>query len=149
MNRLPLRKGRQFCFGPFCLGRPPPHCAGRPRARIFSQNPRGSVALHLIKLCVGADSVADLAAWQKQRLAERKRAGGPAEIRHVTRQTPKRAEDLLDGGSLYWVVKGQIAVRQRILALKPVTEDGVPHCAIVLDKDLVPTVRRGHRAFQG
>jgi hypothetical protein len=107
------------------------------------------VALHLIKLCVGADSVADLAAWQKKRLAERKRAGGPAEIRHVTRQTPKRGADLLDGGSLYWVVKGQIAVRQRILALKPVTEDGVPHCAIVLDKDLVPTVRRAHRAFQG
>ena len=107
------------------------------------------MTLHLIKLCVGADSIADLAAWQKKRAAERKKSGGPKDIMHITRQTPKRADDLLAGGSLYWVIKGQIAVRQRLLELRAVTRNGVPHCALVLDKTLVPTERRFHRAFQG
>jgi hypothetical protein len=107
------------------------------------------VTLHLIKLCVGADSIEDLAAWQRSRAAERKKSGGAGDIRHVTRQTPKRAEELLAGGSIYWVIKGQIAVRQRLLAMKPVTRDGIPHCALVLDEKLVPTHRLSHRAFQG
>jgi hypothetical protein len=107
------------------------------------------VTLHLIKLCVGTDSIAELAAWQKKRAAQRKAKGGPKDIMHVTRQTPKRADELLMGGSLYWVIKGQIAVRQRVLALRAVTRQGVPHCALVLDKKLVPTERRFHRAFQG
>ena len=68
---------------------------------------------------------------------------------HITRMTPKRAEDLLAGGSLYWVIKGQISARQRLVALKPVTREGAPHCAIVLDRKIVPTVPRRHRAFQG
>ena len=68
---------------------------------------------------------------------------------HVTRQTPKRAEELLDGGSLYWVIKGQIAVRQKLLALKPVMRGGVPHCGLVYDPKLVATARRAHRPFQG
>jgi hypothetical protein len=105
--------------------------------------------LHLLKLCVGADSLEDLMQWQAQRLAEAKRKGEPAEILHITRQTPKRDAPLLDGGSLYWVIKGQIAVRQRLLALRPVIRKGGPHCAIVLDPELVPTERRAHRAFQG
>jgi hypothetical protein len=107
------------------------------------------MALHLIKLCVGADSIEDLSDWQKKRLAERKRKGEGAEIRHVTRMTPKRADELLDGGSLYWVIKGQIAVRQRLVALRPAVKNGVPHCALVLDAALVPTMRRFHRPFQG
>jgi hypothetical protein len=107
------------------------------------------VTLHLIKLCVGADSIEDLADWQRKRAAERKKKGGSADIMHVTRMTPKRGEELLKGGSLYWVIKGQIAVRQKLVALKPVIREGVPHCALVLDKKLVPTVRRTHRAFQG
>ena len=107
------------------------------------------MTLHLIKLCVGADSIEDLADWQKKRAAERKKKGGPADIMHITRATPKRAEELLSGGSLYWVIKGQIAVRQRLLELRPVVREGVPHCALVLDKKLVPIVRRTHRAFQG
>jgi hypothetical protein len=107
------------------------------------------VTLHLIKLCVGADSIEDLADWQKKRAAERKKKGGNGDIMHITRMTPKRADELLDGGSLYWVIRGQIAVRQRLLALKTVTREGVPHCALVLDQKLVPTVRRNHRAFQG
>ena len=58
-------------------------------------------------------------------------------------------EELLKGGSIYWVIKGQIAVRQRLRELRAVTRDGVPHCALVLDEKLVPVERRGHRAFQG
>jgi len=107
------------------------------------------VTLHLIKLCVGADSIEDLAEWQKKRAAERKKKGGTGEVLHITRMTPKRADELLKGGSLYWVIKGQIAVRQKLLALKPVVREGVPHCALVLDIKLVPTARRTHRAFQG
>ena len=107
------------------------------------------MTLHLIKLCVGADSIADLADWQKQRAAERKKNGGTGEVMHLTRMTPKRAEELLDGGSLYWVIKGQIAARQRLKALKPVTREGVPHCALVLERKIVPTVPRRFRAFQG
>ena len=108
-----------------------------------------SVTLHLIKLCVGTDSIADLADWQKRRAAERRKKGGPGDIMHITRMTPKRAEELLNGGSMYWVIKGQIAVRQRLLELRAVARNGVPHCALVLDKTLVPTERRFHRAFQG
>ena len=107
------------------------------------------MTLHLIKLCVGADSIEDLADWQKKRAAERKKNGGPKDIMHITRMTPKRGDELLAGGSIYWVIKGQIAVRQKLVALKPVVREGVPHCALVLDKKLVPTVRRTHRAFQG
>jgi hypothetical protein len=107
------------------------------------------MTVHLIKLCVGADSIADLARWQKRRAAERRKKGGSRAIMHFTRMTPKRAEELLDGGSLYWVIKGQIAARQRLIALKPVTREGVPHCALVLDRKIVPTVPRKHRAFQG
>ena len=107
------------------------------------------MALNLIKLCVGADSIEDLADWQKKRAAMRKKKGQKPEIFHVTRMTPKRADELLSGGSLYWVIKGQIAVRQRLLELRPVVREGVPHCALVLDQKLVPTVRRTHRAFQG
>ena len=107
------------------------------------------MTLHLIKLCVGADSIEDLADWQSKRAAERRKKGGSGDVLHITRMTPKRADELLAGGSLYWVIKGQIAVRQRLLALRPVVREGVPHCALVLDTKLVPTVRRNHRAFQG
>jgi len=107
------------------------------------------VSLNLIKLCVGVDSVQELAAWQKGRLRELKKKKRLLVLMHVTRQTPKRAEELLDGGSLYWVVKGQIAVRQRLLALKPVVRQGVPCCGLVYDPELIATVRRHRDPFQG
>ena len=100
------------------------------------------MTLHLIKLSVGTESIADLADWQKKRAAERKKKGGSGDIKHITRMTPKRADDVLDGGSIYWVIKGQIAVRQRLLELRAVTRNGVPHCALVLDKTLVPPAQR-------
>ena len=105
--------------------------------------------LHLIKLCVGVESLEELARWQKQRLAEKKKKGQKPELVHITRQTPKRAGELLDGGSLYWVIKGQIAARQKLVELRPVTRNGVAHCGLVYDKKLMPVIRRPRAAFQG
>ena len=107
------------------------------------------MSVNLIKLCVGVETVDELARWQAGRLKELKKKKRPLVLMHVTRQTPKRAEELLDGGSLYWVIKGQIAVRQKLLALKPVMRGGVPHCGLVYDPKLVATARRAHRPFQG
>ncbi len=105
--------------------------------------------LHLIKLCVGCDSLQYLADWQKQRLKEKKARGQKPELVHVTRQTPKREAELLDGGSLYWVIKGQIAARQPLVELRPMTVKGVPHCGLVYKKDLIPVRPRPRSAFQG
>jgi len=107
------------------------------------------MALHIIKLCVGCDSLSDLQDWQKQRLKEKRAKGQKPELVHVTRMMPKRAEEVLDGGSLYWVIKGQIAARQKLLALREVKKNGIPHCGLVYDKTLVPVVARPRRAFQG
>ena len=105
--------------------------------------------LHLIKLAVGAESLADIAEWQAKRLKDAKARGGKPELLHVTRQKPKRADELLAGGSIYWVVKGFVTARQRLLDLRDVTRDGVPHCALVLDPLLTPVALRPRRAFQG
>src|SRR3954469_14126103 len=105
--------------------------------------------LHIIKLCVGCDSLAELADWQKKRLKERRAKGQKPELIPVTRMTPKRTEEVRVGGSLYWVIKGQIAARQRLLAFREVKKNGIPHCGFVYDKELVPVVARARRAFQG
>ena len=106
--------------------------------------------LHLIKLCVGCDSVADLEAWIKQRLKERKRRGQKPEHIHTTRMVPKRADELVAGGSLYWVIRGQITCRERILAIRPFTDkDGVGRCRLVLDGKVVLVEPRPRAAFQG
>ena len=102
--------------------------------------------LNLVKLCVGADGVEDLAAWQAERRAVE--PGGMP--RHVTRMWPKRDAELLEGGSIYWVFKGVILARQRILALEPVEgDDGVRRCGLVLDRALVPVAAVPRRPFQG
>lgn len=107
------------------------------------------MTLHLIKLCVGAESIESLSAWQTKRLKEMKAKGARRELVHITRMTPKRTDELLDGGSLYWVIKGYVAVRQRLVDIRPVTKNGRPHCGLVYDATLVPTVRRFCRPFQG
>ena len=108
------------------------------------------MALHLLKLCVGAESVEDLARWQTDRIKEqRKRRVRRPELMHVTRMTPRRKDEVLDGGSLYWVIKGQIAVRQQIHDLRAVTKNGTPHCGLVYDRELIPVQRLACRAFQG
>lgn len=107
--------------------------------------------LHLIKLSVGTESVEGLADWQARRRAYWKAAEGRAIARHITRMTPRRGAEILDGGgSIYWVVKGFVQARQRILALEPAPgAGGRPSCAILLDDALVRVVPRAHRPFQG
>ena len=106
--------------------------------------------LHLIKLSVGTDSVADLEDWIKLKLKERKRKGQKPERVHTTRMVPKRAEELLDGGSIYWVIKGLIMCRERILAITPFTDkDGIHRCKLVLDPKCIPVEPRPRAAFQG
>lgn len=107
------------------------------------------MSLHLIKLAVGADSFAELALWQQRRLQEKAAKKQKPELIHITRHRPKRADELLDGGSIYWVVKGFIAGRQRLVDLRNVMRDGVPHCGLVYDADLIPVALRPCRAFQG
>lgn len=105
--------------------------------------------LHLLKLAVGIESYSDLAAHQQARLKEKAQRKQKPELIHVTRHMPKRAAELLDGGSIYWVVKGFIIARQRLVDFRSVTREGVPHCAIVFEAELVPVALRPHRAFQG
>ena len=108
------------------------------------------MSLHLIKLCVGCDSVADLEDWIKQKLKEKKRRGQKAEHIHTTRMVPKRAAELTQGGSLFWVIRGQITCRERILAIRPFTDkDGIGRCRVVLDGKLVLVEPRPRSAFQG
>jgi hypothetical protein len=104
------------------------------------------MALNILKLCVGADSVEDLLQWQAQHLGHW--PAGRAE--HITRMWPKRAEEVLDGGSLYWVIKGQVLARQRILALEPRQgADVIARCALVLDAQVIRTEAAARRPFQG
>jgi hypothetical protein len=106
--------------------------------------------LHLIKLCVGCDTVDDLKSWVGARLKEKKKRGQKPEHIHTTRMVPKRADELLDGGSLYWVIKGQVMCRERILDLRPfVDKDGIGRCRIVLDGKIKLVAPRPYRAFQG
>jgi len=107
------------------------------------------MTVHLIKLCVGATSLTDLATWQAERLEEKRKAGAPPELMHITRQTPTRAAELLDGGSLYWVIGGWIAARQTLIELRPVDRDGVSHCGLVYDPALITVEPRPKRPFQG
>jgi hypothetical protein len=108
------------------------------------------MTVHLVKLCVGCDTVQDLKDWQDDRLKQLKRAGKTPELCHRTLQAPRRREEVLDGGSLYWVIRGVILVRQRIVDLRPdVKDDGVACCGFVLDPVLVATRAQARRAFQG
>jgi hypothetical protein len=105
---------------------------------------------HLVKLCVGADSLDDLRQWMAARMAEAKRRRAPLRHAHVTRMAPKRVADILDGGSLYWVIKGQIAARQAVVAIEPFRDaDGIGRCRLWLDGEVMAVAPRPMRAFQG
>ena len=102
-------------------------------------------ALHLLKLCVGVASIADLQARIVQRTAE-----NDGEQVHVTRVVPKRAAELLDGGSMVWVIRGQMAARQTLLDIRPFTDhDGVGRCRLVLEPSVIPVLSRRCKPFQG
>jgi hypothetical protein len=98
------------------------------------------MSLHMIKLVVGLDTVEELVAW---------RASEPGPWIMRTRQTPKRAAELLDGGSLYRVFKGVIMCRQRILAIDTVGEGVTARCEVTVDPEIVRVAPTPRRAFQG
>lgn len=108
------------------------------------------MALHILKLCVGIESIQELDGWIKSRAKAHAARGEAFEQAHVTRMTPKRVDEILDGGSLYWVIKGQISARQKILDLRGLVDSaGISRCAIVLEPQLHPVRPRPMRAFQG
>jgi len=97
------------------------------------------MSLHILKLAVGIETLSDLANRQEQRLEDMKRGGLKPELIHVTRQTPKRGPEILEGGSIYWVIKGWITVRQALLELRPMTRDGLAHCGLSTTADSFPS----------
>jgi hypothetical protein len=106
--------------------------------------------LHLIKLCVGCDSVKDLEDWIQEKWRRSKKRGRAREHFHITRMVPKRIDELVGGGSLFWVIRGELTCRQRLTAVRPfVDRDGVGRCRLMLEPKVVLVEPRPHRAFQG
>ena len=103
-------------------------------------------SIHLIKLSVGSESVETLAEWQAQRRLVHKDGLN----RHTTRMWPKREADVLNGGSIYWVIKGLVQCRQRVLRFdETIGDDGIRRCTFVLDPELIRTQTALKRPFQG
>ncbi|MEM6650888.1 MAG: DUF1489 domain-containing protein, partial [Pseudomonadota bacterium] len=103
-----------------------------------------------MKISVGSTTVEDLSRWQDTLVARAKARGDRLAPWHVTRMFPRRADELLDGGSLYWTIGGYFAVRQKITGLSQVTaEDGTKKCRIDLARKLIPVEPIPRRAFQG
>jgi hypothetical protein len=106
--------------------------------------------LHLIKLAVGCESTKDLKEWIAERMQAAKKKGLPQHHVHVTRMTPKRVEEILAGGSLYWVIRGEIAAREKIIAIEPFRDsDGIGRCRLVMQPKVVTVSPRPMRPFQG
>jgi len=108
------------------------------------------VTLHLLKLAVGIESVAHLARVQKARRADLRAKGERPMTWHFTRNFPRRADQVLDGGSMYWIVRGEIVARQRIVTLEERrNQRGRKRCAIGLEAKIHRTEPIGHRPLQG
>lgn len=106
--------------------------------------------LHLLKLCVGCESIGDLETWIAARREAAEREGAAFEQVHTTRMVPKRADEIAGAGSLYWVIKGLVACRQPILAIRSFTDpEGIGRCRLVLDPGVIPVEPRPCRPFQG
>lgn len=102
------------------------------------------MTLHIVKLCVGVSEVQQLADWQVLRMKQNRR------VFHVTRMMPRRGDEIVGGGSLYWVIRAMITVRQRITKIEPFTdEEGIKRCRLVFDPELVLVRPVPRRAFQG
>ena len=105
------------------------------------------MSLHLIKLAVGVSDLDHLAALQDRRVQTH---DGRRIVPLTTRRLPRRADEILAGGSLYWVVRGSVAVRQRVLGIDTAVDgEGQGFCILRLDPERVPTVPVAHRPFQG
>jgi hypothetical protein len=107
------------------------------------------MALHLIKLCVGAESIADLTHWHRQQVAARLVGGLSPHPVCDTRQTPKRVAELMAGGSLFWVIRNLITVRQQIVSIETVTRGAETWCEIGLEARYVRTEATHRKPFQG
>lgn len=104
--------------------------------------------VHLIKLAVGVRDVDHIRDLQSRRLQTR--GDGVPVVPVHTRNVPKRGAEACDGGSLYWVIRGSVAVRQRLIAVEATRNaEGEPACILWLDPGLVETVPAAHRPFQG
>ncbi len=102
--------------------------------------------INIIKLCVGCESIEDLLTWR----AAHTHLWPKGTNVHVTRMFPKRVHEVLSGGSLYWIIKGEVLLRQRILDLTEVRgSDGILRCGIVMDEEVIRTHPTPRRAFQG
>jgi hypothetical protein len=130
--------------------RPPasrqPRAASKPVRLLRAKKSADAPALHLIKLCVGCDDIKDLADWQRKRRKQFKRRFNT----HMTRSFPRRAEELLAGGSLYWVIAGSVRARQRLIGVAQRRDrEGSLCCELRLDPKLIEVAPRAHRPFQG
>jgi len=108
------------------------------------------MALNLVKLCVGISAVEELQASIDFRLEKKRQQGVESIQNHTTRMVPKRVDEILDGGSLYWVIKGNVQVRQHIVDISPFTDaQGIRRCDIIMEPRLILTEWQPRRAFQG
>ena len=108
------------------------------------------MTLHMLKLCVGVDRIDELEDWIEEKIRKAKSRGKEPKLEHVTRQMPKRRDEILEGGSLYWVIKGFIQVRQPIVGLQARRgKDGIERCAIQFAPNLIQVQPSPRRAFQG
>ena len=104
----------------------------------------GAMPLNLLKLCVGVSEIEELDSWVKDCRQ------GRGTLDHVTRMFPKRKDEILPGGSLFWVMRGMILCRQPIAALEEVTgSDGSVRCRILFKPQVIPVRPVPKRAFQG
>ena len=102
--------------------------------------------LNIIKLSVGSENIAMLSQLQEERRAQL----NVKYSLHITRMWPKRENELLNGGSIYWVIKGAIQLRQKLIGFDEIVgADGIRRCGFRLDPELIPTTKALRRPFQG
>ncbi len=105
------------------------------------------MTVHILKLCVGIETIDHLVEVRKGR--ENLLPDGRPYHYHITRSFPKRAEEILDGGSIYWVIKGFILVRQRIIGLERIKTDNGSKCKFIMNTELIRTESQPRRPHQG
>ena len=108
------------------------------------------MTVHLVKIAVGIESLEHLREVQAERRKAAKLNGGTGRLRHMTRNRPRRSEEVLDGGCIHWIIKGYIRVRQRIVGFDEVVDgQGRKRCALILSPKLERTELVPHRPIQG